>query len=117
MIVPVDMTVSTAVPLKAPLVARTVSLPPPQAGAVYTPLELTVPPTPPESTDHANEGWLASACPNWSLAVAVSAWVVASATVALAGATAIAVSVCATVTVALLVAVSASGSAIVTWKV
>ena len=69
------------------------------------------------STDQVNAGWLASVWPNWSLAVAVNAWVAVVDDVALAGSTAIAVSVWATLTVTLLVAVSAPGSVIVTWKV
>ena len=84
---------------------------------MYRPVVLTVPPAPPESTDQVNAGWLASAWPNWSLAVAVNDWVAPSDDRALAGATVIAVSVWATVTVTLLVIVSAPGSAIVTRKV
>ena len=111
------VTVTEVAPLIVPLVARTVSLPIPELGAVYAPLVLMVPPAPPESTDQVNAGGLASAWPNWSVAVAVNNCVALSTSDKLAGSTAIAVSVCATVTVTLLVAVSPPGSAIVTRKV
>ena len=110
-------TVTTAVPLTAPLVAWTVSPPLTEPGAVYKPEALTVPPAPPEATDQVNDGWLASAWPNWSFAVAANDCVALSTIDTLAGSTTIAVSVWATVTVTLLVIVSELGSEMVTWKV
>ena len=56
----------------------------PIPGAEYSPADVTVPPTPPPCTDQLNVGWLASAAPNWSKAVALSDAVAVSATVALA---------------------------------
>src|SRR5207248_7103818 len=98
-----DATVTAPVPLKAPDVARTVADPVPVAGAVYRPVAPT-PPSPPESTDQVNAGWLARAWPNWSRAVAVNCCVAPLPAVTELGLTATLVNVCATVTLTSLVA-------------
>src|SRR5262245_32345660 len=65
------LTVTLAVPLTAPLVARTFADPVPLLGAVYKPVVLTMP-TPPLSIDQVKLGCVARALPNWSLAVALN---------------------------------------------
>ena len=57
------VTVTTAVPLKLPLVARTVAGPVPEEGAVYRPLAL-IEPIPPLSMLQVTPGWLLKAAPN-----------------------------------------------------
>jgi len=105
--------VTLAVPLTAPLAARTVA-DPAVAGAVYRPELLTEPV--PLAIDHVNVGWVVSAAPNWSFAVAVNCCVALVLIDADAGLTAMLVSVWLTVTLTLLVVVSPPLSLIVTWK-
>jgi hypothetical protein len=111
----VNCTVTAAVPLSVPVVARTVALPGPDAGAVYTPAELT-PPTPPLSIVHVNVGCDAIAALNWSRAVAVSDCVSPFATVVVAGETDTDVSVWFTVKFTVLVNTCPRAFCIVTWK-
>ncbi len=98
-------TVTVAAADRDPLVAVTVSVPAPVAGAVYRPAGVTVPPAPPGSTAQANAGWVARALPNWSSARGRERSVPRSGTVTADGDTVTPVGVWATVTVTVLVAV------------
>src|SRR5690242_14384757 len=58
-----------ALPMSPPPLTWTVSVPLPEAGAVYRPLPLT---WPAPATDHAQAGCVLMALPNWSTALAVN---------------------------------------------
>jgi hypothetical protein len=77
-------TVTAAVPVIVPVVARTVVLPVPLAGALYRPPVLIVP-TPPLAMVQVKAGCAARALPNWSLALAANCWEPLRATVVLVG--------------------------------
>ena len=85
------MTVTLAVPVTPPLTACTVALPV-VAGAVYRPLDDTLP-TPPDASDQLKLGWVVSVLPNWSFAEALNCSVAFSATEAEEGLTEIVVTV------------------------
>ena len=99
-------------PLTVPLLAVTVALAAGILGAVNSPVVLIVPTV----VAQANAGCVASATPNWSLAVAAYCCVAPRLRLVEAGLTAIDVSVWLTVTLTLLVAVLPLESATVTWK-
>src|SRR5438132_13699159 len=80
----VAMIVTPAIPLTPPLEAVTVKGPPAVPPAVKSPLVLMLPPP---LTVQLNDGWAASATPNWSGAVAVNCCVAPVDTVALDGLT------------------------------
>ena len=106
------MAENVAVPLTVPLLAVTVALVVGVLGAVSSPVVLIVPAV----VAQVNVGCVASAVPNWSLAVAEYCCVASMFRLADAGLTVIDVSVWLTVTLTVLVAVPPVGSAIVTWK-
>ena len=103
---------TVSLPETEPLVATTVAEPSVEGGP-KTPSLLIAPPP---SSDHAKAGWLASALPNWSRAVAEKGSV-PSAERPPAGTTVMLVSVWSTVTSTLLVVASPPISVIVTWNV
>jgi hypothetical protein len=95
--------VTVAEPDRVPTAAPTTEVPA-EVGAVNNPVEVIEPP--PLLTDHVNDGWVAMALPNWSLATAANCFVVPILMVVVAGLTAIDVSVWLTVTVTSLVVVN-----------
>src|SRR5260370_13141885 len=89
-----------AVAFSPPPLARTLAVPVPVAGAVYSPPLLTLPEPP--AIDQVQAGWVLIAWPNWSSAVAVNCWLVPSCTLAVAGRPTTPARVLFTVTLALL---------------